>query len=252
MVAEFATRRIETIIAHTVASAHAEERIKFYDLMSKHKWLRSSAGRLFELIVLSWLSASSDVAPLTCIPAIEGDLSIDILAPGEDATVFIGSESGTKKEVKKMMPDKETLCLLPLADNFPTADAIVLTKDHFITIQVTIADEHSAGTGGFAKIKKYFLADTIKTRKWCHVFITDKEKTAESLRKPLPKSPGIRVYSAVFDYGRAKGDSEANIKYEDMKAFEEKKVCKFWLHTVWHLLRTTSNARKKPRKSKME
>jgi len=124
-----------------------------------------------------------------------------------------------------MIKTKTTLCLLPVVDNFPTADAIVLTKAHLITIQVTIANSHSANPDGFTKIGEYIPATVIKTRKWCHVFITDDEKSAKSLRKPLPQSPGIGVYSAVFKYGRAKDDSKTNIRYDDMKAFEEKRVC---------------------------
>ncbi len=256
MVAVFASKRVETIIAHAVANARAEERLKFYDMISRHTWLRSPVGHLFEIVVLTWLSARSGVPPLTCHPAIKTGPAIDIPAPGNDATIFFGSSTGSKNEVRKMVTKKEILCLLPLRANFTTADAIVITPQYIITIQVTIADKHSAKGHGFDEIKDYVPLSIINARKWCHVFVTDNKKSAKSLRKPLPQFPNIGIYSAIFNYGRAKDDnSETNIGFDDMKAFDERRVCEHWLHAIWYLFRITSNTRKKrkvPKKPKKQ
>jgi len=151
---------------------------------------------MFRDLVLSWFYAHSD-GHIPCVAA-QGTSFLQIPACGEDNTIFIGRKTAVQNEIRaKTLP----LMLLPLSPAFGTADAIVLTEEFVITLQVTIADNHTAKPGGFAIIEEY-LPDN-RPNKWCHVFITDDEDVAASLRRQtfsdLPSQ--VRIYSAVFDVG---------------------------------------------------
>jgi hypothetical protein len=169
------------------------------------------------------LASDPNVDPLVCSPAEpEPDSSVlEIPACEKERAYFFGSKTALMS-LKKASLGKLPVCLLPTSKAFVAVDAIILTKDSIITIQVTISDKHSAKSG-FDDVEE---AGIRKGRSWCHVFITDNDRRAESLRGQtlgdLPKD--ISLHSAVFDIGR--------IYHEHLHAFDNKKVSGSWLHAI--------------------
>ncbi|KAH9172974.1 hypothetical protein EDB89DRAFT_1905677 [Lactarius sanguifluus] len=205
-IAEIATDHIKDIISYAAADANAQY----------------PAGAMFEGFVLSWLYARPNAEPLRCFATNQADLEIP--ACGKDQTTFIDRNSTlSTKDVNGC--DKPPFCLLPKPKNFPTADAIVITDEFVITIQVTVSNQHGAKKDGFDEIKKIIPA-SLRTQKnkpkqykpWRHVFITHSDNEAESLRKQnLPGLPdGALLYSGVFDILRS------GVKGEHVEAFNEK------------------------------
>ncbi|KAF8257605.1 hypothetical protein EI94DRAFT_1920824 [Lactarius quietus] len=73
-----------------------------------------------------------------------------------------------------------------------------------LPVQATVSTKHSAEEGGFTVIAESLPTCIRDGRDWCHVFITDDEWTAQSLRdQKLSNLPDdIRVYSGVYDVGQ--------------------------------------------------
>ncbi|KAH8989830.1 hypothetical protein EDB92DRAFT_2088985 [Lactarius akahatsu] len=221
-IAEIATDRIKDIISYAAADATAQVRIDFFQMISTHPSFKVSAGAMFEGFVLSWLYARPTAEPLRCFATNQPDLEIPPC--GKDQTTFFDRNSVlSKKDVNGC--DKPPFCLLPKPKNFPTADAIVITDEFVITIQVTVSNEHGAKKDGFDEIKKIIPA-SLRTQKnkpkqykpWRHVFITHSDHWAESLRKQnlLGLPDGALVYSGVFDILRS------GITSKHVEAFNEK------------------------------
>ena len=220
-----ATNYIRDIILYAAAEVDANELIRFYHLISKIPDFRASAGNMFERFVLSWLSSDPNAPLLICSPAAASDPDnpvLEIPACGMERTSFFGSYTALKKARVDQLP----LCLLPTSQTFAAVDAIIYTEDSIITVQVTISNEHSAKGDGLTAIEKAIPSRIKKNRKWCHVFITDNDKNATSLRgqtlSDLPKR--FSIYSGVFDIGQL---TRARTSIE---AFDEKRVSRSWLH----------------------
>ncbi|KAH9035816.1 hypothetical protein EDB84DRAFT_1577925 [Lactarius hengduanensis] len=211
-VAVIATEHIKRIISCAAAGAVARKRIEFYRIISTQPSFKVSAGKMFEGFVLSWLYTNSNVDPLRCFAT--GQLDLEIPACGEEQTTFFDSKNG----LEKVNRDKLPLCLLPTSEDFPTAKAIVITDEFVITIQVITSDRHSAKGSDLADIKK-LIPPGLGRDKWCHVFITDNDSRAISLRnQTLPELPkDILVYSGVFNIGWS------GVTRKHMESFDEKK-----------------------------
>jgi hypothetical protein len=96
------------------------------------------------------------------------------------------------------------VCLVPVSRTFPTLDAIVFTVDYIITLQMTVASRHDSDAIalGFQRIYEGLPPDFLEERIWFHVFVTDTEDKAKSLRKlkvQLVEEMGIHVYSTFID-----------------------------------------------------
>ncbi|KAN0135548.1 hypothetical protein V8E53_006439 [Lactarius tabidus] len=92
------------------------------------------------------------------------------------------------------------------------------SMDQMFKTFVTISDKHSANEEDFTTIKKNIPHHIAKSRgHWCHVFITDNNDTAASLKyqalKTLPKN--IHIYTGVFEFG------QSGITHKHLKAFNE-------------------------------
>ncbi|KAF8486058.1 hypothetical protein DFH94DRAFT_166224 [Russula ochroleuca] len=226
LIAEIASNRIKEI-SYAAADADAQERVYFYQTMSKRRAFKVAAGQVFERLVVSWL-ASPNEGSLHCTSAGSRYCrrepeppDLRILAYEEEQTSFFGSLTALEKA--KM--DEFPLCLLPTSKTFTTIDAIILTTRLIITVQVTTSHELSASAqkAGFVEVNKSIPRDIIKQCKWCHVFITDDHVKAESLRDQTNQDffrdlrNGIFFYSAVFDVGWP------DIFRAHLVAFDEKK-----------------------------
>jgi hypothetical protein len=214
-IAAAATDRIWEIISYATAQAQVEDRIKFYKLISWQPEFRGAAGQMFERFVLSWLASGPNVDPLGCSPADPELSALNIPACGGEQTYFFGTTTALKKLAKL---DEFPICLLPISKTLIAVNAIVITKELIITIQVTISDHHSAKKEGFNDVMKSAVR---RGRGLRHAFITDSHHSAESLRgqtlSGLPEE--ISLYSGVFDVRSLTFDH-----VEHMRALDEKKV----------------------------
>jgi hypothetical protein len=213
--AYIATDRIRNIISYAAAEAEAHERIYFYRTIERQPTFRTSAGKIFERFVLSWLTSGPDVGTLDCTAAKSGESNIQIPACAEEQTFFFGSLTSLKGATVNGFPS----CFLPAFQALAAVNAIIFTTNSIITVQVTISDSHSAEEKSFDDIKKNLPSSIIKDH-WYHVFITDKEVKVRSLRHQTLSGPpnNILLYSGVFDLGLS------DITSAKMRVFNEKKV----------------------------
>ena len=228
-IACMATDRIKTIVLYAAADADAQLQIRFFLKLSKQPGFQDFMGQMFKAFVQSWLYSFPGKEPILCLPAVTGLPNLQISACGEKQIAFFHGGSQIGSNLKKAdLP----LCLLPTtSQTFSNADAILLTDRFIITIQATISNYHSApNEDSFNIIEKCLPPHLIEKSKdhWCHVFITDNDNNAASLRyqtwSTLPKN--IHVYSGVFDVG------QSGITRKHLEAINEIKVCGSWLHTV--------------------
>ncbi|KAH9178312.1 hypothetical protein EDB89DRAFT_1166852 [Lactarius sanguifluus] len=215
---EMATDHIKMIILYAAAEAKAQDRIYFYQTISTQPEFSAPANKMFKAFVLCWLYARPNVEPLRCFATDQPDLEIP--ACGEKQTTFFDSKNGLRTVNRNKLP----LCLLPISAHFTTADAIVITGESIITIQVTLSDQHSAEGSGVDEINK-LVPGRLKRDKLRHVFVTNDDNMAASLRnQTFTKTPeNILVYSGVFDIGRS------GVTREHMEVFNEKKNSKWAL-----------------------
>ena len=200
-----ATDRIKNIILYAAANAQAQDRLSFYLTISKEPGFRKFAGAMFKDLALSWFYGNCYIP---CVTAqLDCTSSLQIPYCGENNTVFFASKKALRKDLRmKSLP----LLLFPTSPEFTTIDAVVLTEESIITIQVAISDSHPVNRGDFAIIEDYLPNATRRSKRWCHVFITDDENSATSLRsqtfKGLPSE--VQIYSTVFDVGTPGIDRE--------------------------------------------
>ncbi|KAH9172976.1 hypothetical protein EDB89DRAFT_1905679 [Lactarius sanguifluus] len=202
-VAEMATDHIKDIISYAAADASAQR------------------ARCSKDSSLAGYTLAPNAEPLRCFATNQADLEIP--ACGKEQTTFFDRKSSlNSKDVNGW--NKPPFCLLPKPKIFPTADAIVITREFVITIQVTLSNEHDANQAGFDEIKKIIPASLRMTpskqdKPWRHVFITHSDNWAESLRaQNLPGLPdGALVYSGVSDILRS------GVTREHVEALNEKK-----------------------------
>jgi hypothetical protein len=226
-ISKFASPHIRRIVSYIAANVEAEKRIIFFQRISRQSIFASFSGNaaastsgvLFERFVLSWLTAGSGHLDCTPAPGLSVDTVLKIPACGNERTIFWGSNTPLKDTKEHTATKEEPLCLLP---EDPTLDAIVLTVDDLITIQTTVSEKHGALPSGFKLVEESGIK---QKRRWRHVFVTDEDSRAKSLRsqnlKDLPK--GISIYSAVFNVGRS------DMSVAMIEAFE---VSGFWLHAI--------------------
>ncbi|KAH9035824.1 hypothetical protein EDB84DRAFT_1210466 [Lactarius hengduanensis] len=157
------------------------------------------------------------MVPLDCCPAVlPGPPDLQIPACDKKQTTYFSSLTA----LKEVEVDNLPLCLLPTPQTPIAVDAIILTDKFIITIQVTIDYEHSVKGRDLADIKESIQPGVREDRDWCHVFVTNNDNRAYSLRLQtlgdLPEN--IRVFSSVFDVCRS------DIAVENIKAFDENRA----------------------------
>ena len=92
---------------------------------------------------------------------------------------------------------------IPASRSDATFDAVICTADtNIITIQVTIAAEHSIKVKGIQSLVKNLPSQFRKARNWCHVFVTDDYDNATKLGRAeyaIADKMNISIYTAVLD-----------------------------------------------------
>ena len=223
----FATDHVAQIVTRAYAKYDNAARVRFYNAISGHMWFAASAGYLLENYVLLWLSDAPAGSTLFCSPR-HPRRSHRLEIPVCVQQKYFHSVDYLKQANNFQLP----ICLIPISRVFPTVDVIVLTNHHVITIQVTVSSRHNANQRGFddifAKIPRRF--QRVRTR--CHVFMTDAEDKAKSLRSQVRDTipEDVHIYSAVVTIGDQEWDS--CLTPENLERLNNARVRKSWLHKI--------------------
>jgi hypothetical protein len=209
------------LVRDAIVRHDAAHRAWFYRQASDLPQFQGTLGFIFEKYFLAWIH-SEQAAPIPCTakssrfgtPA--ADLTLRPLGP-KNLSVFSGDSEFAKAK------DSDTpFGWLPATRTFPSFDAIICTETSIITIQATVSSKHSMSPKGFRRLKEYLPKRFERARTWRHVFLTDLEKNAPSLRAQYHKvadRKNISIYSAVLDV------SKFNFSSEDLMCVFTPSVC---------------------------
>ena len=228
---EFGTNRLRDIFARAHAQQDHAVRCSVYRAIREHSRFASPARQMFEIHFLLWFwhyyhnntfygTSTATSSPYLQIPSCQNNLKF-----------FYKAE-----ELKDISEPGKPICLVPSSRTFPTLDAVVLTHDAVITVQIAIALKHDANEQEFDLIYRNLPPDLLKKRPGRHhVFITDKEINAKSLREQnqtqVPN--GTLVFSTAI--GVDSLDSMAPATEERVDALEKARVSVSWLSAIWYL-----------------
>jgi hypothetical protein len=173
----------------------------------KHPKLKGAAGYMLETFFYAWFLGAAGSGDMSCV-GVSGASSIQI--PVIKETIEFGGYSKMKKRAKKkaktekMELDKHQFPFgfIPTSSTQPTFDAVAFTDRDIITIQITVSPTHNINPRGFEQLKDYIPGSFLKSRAWHHVFVTNDDDNAESLRgqkMPIIEEEGISLHSAVLD-----------------------------------------------------
>jgi len=226
---EIKTTYLSSLVVHAIAEVDAAKQVEFFNLTSNHPWFRGSGGYVFEKFVDVWLFSDPQSEGLLCTPAEPTDGSF-VLHPvgGENLFVFMGVHVLTGARGHQISG------WLPAVSNFPSFDAIIFTPDRIITIQATISSSHNATSTGFEQVETVYSSGSLyrQHRRWCHVFMTHNEETAERLRNqafPHLDNMDILIYSAVLN------SSQLGLTRVRLIDAQTKRVCWCWFYPRWPL-----------------
>jgi hypothetical protein len=190
-----------------------------------HSWFGTSAGYFFETHVLLWIHYAPSQDTLACTPAMPRSPSLHIPTCGDNMEFFSSVD-----ELKNVDKNESRKCWVPASQTFPTCDVIVLTNNFVIT--TTIASKHGAKPSGFENISKSLPSDFLATRDWCHVFLTDREHKADSLRRQkltgIPQKMAIHVYSALVSIE----EWDSLLTAERVDKMENDRVSWYWPYAI--------------------
>jgi len=200
---KFASGYLLGFVSRAYAERDRAVRQSFYKEISGHAWFATSAGRIFETHILLWFRYASAEDHLSCTPAVETSPLLHIPVCGKNMEFFSKAEDLKADDLKNVAEHERAKCLVPVSQTFPTLDAIVITHSLVITVQMTLGSKHDAKNIGFEKVYKYLSSKFLAKRQWCHVFLTDTEDKANSLRSQnrteIPEKMSIHVYSAFVN-----------------------------------------------------
>ena len=199
-IVEFGTNRLREIFARVYAQQDQAVQCGFYRTIRGDSWFASPAGYMFEIHVLLrfWHYVDcDDYSSLFDCTGVKANLPFLYIPPFVgDLKFFFKAE-----ELKNISEPGKPMCLVPTSRTFPTVNVIVLTDKTVITVQITIALKHDVKEQEFDLIYRNLPPDLLAKRpKRCHLFITDKEINAKSLREQnhtqIPN--GTLVYSTAI------------------------------------------------------
>jgi hypothetical protein len=241
------------IIGKQIAQLKVIDQVSFYQKASTLPQFRGTWGYMFETYFLAWLHSTAEQADaLTCtaksttsatpVQTVKSRKSkrigrrsmpkadnqpklcfhpLECLHPlGRDKVIVFNGDSNFQKAGDFEPP----FGFLPASRTFPSFDAVICTDEHIITIQLTVSPTHTMKPDGFERLKQYLPTNFEKARTWCHVFVTDRNANATSLRKENHKvavDKNISIYTAVLNVPACK------FSPEDMERTFTPSVC-------WH------------------
>ena len=223
---EFGTNRLRNIVARAYAQQDNAVRYSFYRTIREHSWFASPAHQMVEIHLLLWFwHCHHNYSYIRCPGATEDSPRLKIPPCPENLKFFYKAE-----ELKDISEPGKPICLVPTSRSFPTLSAVVLTSSDVITIQITFALRHDTNEPEFDLIYRNLPPDLLARRPGrYHVFITDKEIIAKSLREQnqtqVPNE--TLVYSAAFSI-----ESSALVTEERVHALEKARVSMYWLYAI--------------------
>jgi hypothetical protein len=229
--ATLASDHVLGFVFRAYAKRDLAARQRFYQMISRYyPWLCASARYIFETGVLLWFRYSPTEDLLSCDPALDWYPELKIPACRENMVFFSKPEALNHVDNLKL-----PFCLVSVSETSAAVVAIVLTEDFVITVQMTIASKHDAKSIGFEKIYEGLPPKFLEARTWCHVFLTDTEDKAISLREQrlddvvekLIETP-IYFYSAFFNV-----DELASIlTAERAEKLNDDIVSRYWQYVI--------------------
>ena len=214
---EFGTDHLREIFASAYAQQEQATRHSFYKAIRGNPMFGGPAGEMYEIHVLLWFLHARADETLSCAGAEARFPELQLPSCPMDPKFFSKPE-----ELANISEPDHPKCLIPTSRNFPTLDAVVLTSDSIITVQITISSRHGAKRKGFGLIYNNLpLALTQRRPNRYHLFITDEETNAQSLRQQnlaeIPKR--IRVYSTVIEVEDL--ESKVRLTHDRVKAVQK-------------------------------
>ena len=175
---EFGTNHLR----ETVARAHAElkhnARYSFYKTIRGNPWFRGPAGDIYKIHVLLWFLYARAEETLSCTGALASCPELKLPSCPKDPKFFHKPE-----ELAELSEPGQTKCLIPTSRTFPTLDAVVLTSNATIMVKIILSPTHDTKEEGFGLIYQNLPPDLLRKRpNHYHLFITDNETNAKSLR----------------------------------------------------------------------
>ena len=216
---EFGTNRLREIFLRAYAQKDHAVRCSFYRTIREHLLFASPARQMFETHLLLWLW-HCDYSYLSCTGSTASSPPLAIKPCKGNLKCFYKAE-----ELKDISEPEKRICLVPTSRTFPTLDAIVLTREAVITVQITIALKHDANEQEFDLIYKNLPPELLASRPGrYHVLITDNEINAKSLREQshMQIPNGTLVYSTAI--GVESLDSMVPATEERVVALEKARV----------------------------
>ena len=239
-----ATPYLCSLVMEQIAGLDAVKQALFYHNASQYPVFKGMWGYFFEKYFLVWLYSVKRTNPLLC--------TAKSTWPAKPINSRRSAKPSNSNKSKSSMPTTDDLSHLeplgqkrltvidgdsyfgkakdsdtpfgwvPASRNFPSIDAVICTKERIITIQVTVSSKQTMKPDGFERLKRYLPAEFQEPRTWCHVFVTDCDRNAESLRRQhhqVAVDKGIFIYSTVLDI------SAHNFSSEDVKRPFSPSVC---------------------------
>ncbi|KAI9439307.1 hypothetical protein H4582DRAFT_130435 [Lactarius indigo] len=189
---EFGTNRLRGIVARAYANHDRATRLRFYSAIRGDPMFSSPAGEIYKSHVLLWFRHARNTEFIPCTSNVPHSPLLNIPACPGNLKFFSKPD-----ELQEMYKPGLPICWVPTSETLPTLGAVVLTDDAVITVQITIASKRDTKNIGFIDIYRN-LPPRLKTKPRCHVFITDSDSNAESLRdQNLTVPKGTHVYSAI-------------------------------------------------------
>jgi hypothetical protein len=215
-----ATPHLKEVIVKAIARIDAAKQVSFYAEASCHPFFRSTFGYIFEKHFYLWLSSDPD-NDISCTawprsaeptrptrstrPKAQEPAEVPrrcwLRPVGFDKVIVHGGESdatGYKSANKHQTP----FCWIPASRSDAIFDAVICTGKEMITIQVTVAAEHTMNKKSIQSLVKNLPTKFRKARSWHHVFVTDHHDNAMKLGRTkyaVADKNKISIHTAVLD-----------------------------------------------------
>ncbi|KAH9180779.1 hypothetical protein EDB89DRAFT_66709 [Lactarius sanguifluus] len=181
---EFGTNHLRGIVARAYAKHDHATRLTFYKAIRRLSLFSSPAGQMYEINVLLWFRHARDTDFLRCTSNTTGSPQLEIPACPGNLKFF-----SQPNELHEMYEPGRPICWVPTSGTLPTLDAVVLTDDSVVTVQITVASKHSANNLAFEDVYRN-LPPSLKAKPRCHVFISDSGLQCEIVAKAGPDDSG--------------------------------------------------------------
>jgi hypothetical protein len=213
MRASVASKHVGEFIIKALGTEKDERQIDFFMMICKHPSLKGAAGYMLEILFYAWFHGDAGSGDMSCVAA-SGASPIQI--PVIKEAVEFGGYSKTKTKMK-LDGIPIPFGWIPTSPTQLTFDAVAITDRDIITIQITVSPTHDINPKGFKQLKKYIPVSFREGRGWHHVFVTNDDHNAKSLRRQkvptIIEEEGISLHSAVLDVSQLGVDFKHATRY---------------------------------------